>query len=113
MELAEAAARSLRRGRTVDLHYEEISEEASFKGVMTSLGCAVLLGILVVLPAALMGPAMGLPWTIYLAWAIPPLLVGFILLQTLRFAIRRGDSPRRPQRAQSELDEEGIEEGMG
>ncbi len=88
MELAEAVARSLRRGRTVDLHYEEISEEASFKGVMTSLGCAVLLGILVVLPAALMGPAMGIPWTIYLAWAIPPLLVGFILLQTLRFAIK-------------------------
>jgi predicted dehydrogenase len=88
MELAEAVARSLQRGRTVDLHYEEISEEATFKGVMTSLGCSVLLGILVVLPAALMGPAMGIPWTIYLAWAIPPLLVGFILLQTLRFAIK-------------------------
>jgi myo-inositol 2-dehydrogenase/D-chiro-inositol 1-dehydrogenase len=40
----------------------------------------------------LIGPALGIPWTIYLAYAIPPVLIFFILLQLLRFAVR---SPRR------------------
>src|SRR5262249_8540012 len=39
MELSEAVNRSLRRGRTVEMHYESISEEATFKSVMTSTGC--------------------------------------------------------------------------
>ena len=43
MELSEAVVRSLRRGRTIDLHYEAISEEASFKSIMTSTGCVLLL----------------------------------------------------------------------
>ena len=51
MELAEATIRSLRRGRTVDLHYEPISEEASFKSVMTSTGCVIFLAALVHPPA--------------------------------------------------------------
>ena len=89
LELAAAAARSLRRGRTIDLHYEEISEAGNFKSVMTSAGCLLLLAILVVLPVALAGPAIGLPWTIYLAWALPPLLVVFVILQLFRFAVRR------------------------
>ena len=58
MELAEATARSLRRGRTVDLHYEEVSEEATFKSVMTSTGCVVLLIALFILPIALGGLAL-------------------------------------------------------
>lgn len=88
MELAEAVVRSLRRGRTIDLHYEEISEAGTFKSIMTSVGCAILLGTLIALPAALVGPAFGLTWTLYLAYAIPPLLILFILLQALRFAAR-------------------------
>ncbi|MBV8318945.1 MAG: hypothetical protein JOZ53_28750, partial [Planctomycetaceae bacterium] len=92
-ELAEATVRSLRRGRTVDLHHEEISEEGTFKSVMTSFGCVILLCILVALPAALVGPALGLPWTIYIAYAIPPVLIGFIFLQLLRFVIRRRGQP--------------------
>jgi myo-inositol 2-dehydrogenase/D-chiro-inositol 1-dehydrogenase len=91
MELSEATVRSLKRSRTVDLHYEEISEAGTFKGVMTSIGCMVFLAILVVLPLALIGPPLGFPATIYLAYAIPPALILFILSQLLRFALR---SPR-------------------
>ncbi len=83
-----AAARSLRRGRSVDLHYEEVSEANNFKTVMTSVGCMVLLGCLVALPAALVGPALGIGQTIYIAYAIPPLLVVFALLQALRLAVK-------------------------
>jgi predicted dehydrogenase len=92
MEVAEAAVRSLRRGRTVELHYEEISEAGTFKSVMTSLGCLILLSILVVLPVALVGPALGIGWTIYLAYIVPPALLGFLLLQLLRFAARGSDA---------------------
>jgi myo-inositol 2-dehydrogenase/D-chiro-inositol 1-dehydrogenase len=90
MELSEATVRSLRRGRTVDLHYEEISEAGTFKGVMTSVGCVVFLAMLVVLPLALIGPPLGFPATIYLAYLIPPILVVFVLLQLLRLGIKRG-----------------------
>ena len=88
MEISEAVARSLRRGRTVELHYEEISEDGTFKSVMTSLGCLVLVSILFVLPLALAGPALGIGWTIYFAYLIPPILVGFILMQLFRLVTR-------------------------
>ena len=89
MELSEAAARSLRRGRTIDLHYEAISEESSFKSIMTSTGCMILLAALLILPLALAGPALGFNWTIYIAYLIPPVLVIFAVMQILRFGIRR------------------------
>ncbi len=93
MELAEATARSLRKGRTVDLHYEAISEETSFKSVMTSTGCMLFIVSMLILPLALAGPPLGLGWTIYIAYAIPPLLVLFVILQSLRFAIRKNEAP--------------------
>jgi len=89
MELAEAISRSLRRGRTVDLHYEAITEEASFKSVMTSTGCLIFLAALFTLPLALAGPPLGFNWTIFIAYLIPPILVLFVVLQILRFAVRR------------------------
>jgi len=94
MEVTEAVVRSLRRGRTVDLHYEVISEASNFKSVMTSAGCMLLLGILFVLPIALAGPALGMNWTLYLAYAILPILILFALLQFLRFAAN--DQPPPP-----------------
>jgi myo-inositol 2-dehydrogenase/D-chiro-inositol 1-dehydrogenase len=93
MELSEAANRSLRRGRTVELHYETISEEATFKSVMTSTGCLIFLAMILVLPIAMAGPPLGLKWTLYIPYLIPPALVLFVLLQTLRLAIRRPDLP--------------------
>ena len=107
MELSEAVRRSLRRGRTIDLHYEAISEEASFKSIMTSTGCTILLGILFLLPLALAGPALGLNWTIYLAWLIPPVLVVFAVSQVLRFGIRRERARGSLKRRTNESKESG------
>jgi myo-inositol 2-dehydrogenase/D-chiro-inositol 1-dehydrogenase len=87
MELSEAVVRSLRRGRTIDMHYESISEEATFKSIMTSTGCVILLGCLLLVPLALAGPALGIGGTIYIAYLIPPVLVAFTVLQVLRFGI--------------------------
>jgi myo-inositol 2-dehydrogenase/D-chiro-inositol 1-dehydrogenase len=89
MEVAEATARSLRRGRTVDMFYEEMSEEGNFKSVMTGIGCAMLLGALGLYCVALAAWAFGYRWSVYLAWAIPPLLFVFLVLQLFRFAIRK------------------------
>jgi myo-inositol 2-dehydrogenase/D-chiro-inositol 1-dehydrogenase len=95
MELSEAVVRSLRRGRTIDLHYESISEESTFKSIMTSTGCMILLASLLILPLALSGPALGLPWTIYFAYLIPPVLVVFAVTQILRYGISKpGKEPR-------------------
>lgn len=93
MELTEAVGRSLQRARTVELAYEDPSELSTFKSVMTGLGCGLLFACLVVLPVALAGPALGIGWTIYLAWAIPPALVVFVLLQLLRFGVPRWPAP--------------------
>ena len=107
MELAEATARSLRRGRTVDLHYESISEESNFKSVMTSTGCMILIGALVAVLFALSGPPLGFNWTIYIAYLIPPILVIFVVLQTLRFAVRKpGLSAQAPGRASAAIQDE-------
>ncbi len=89
MELAEAAVRSLRRGRTVELHYESISEEATFKSVMTSTGCLILIAILFVLPLSMAGPPLGIKWTLFIPYFIPPILVIFVVMQILRLAVRR------------------------
>jgi predicted dehydrogenase len=101
MELCEATVRSLRRGRTVDLHYESISEESNFKSVMTSTGCMILVGALFAVMFALAGPPLGYHWTIFIAYLIPPILVIFVILQSLRFAVRRPDASERDLRPTS------------
>jgi predicted dehydrogenase len=103
MELAEATVRSLRRGRTVDLYYEPITEDATFKSVMTSTGCMIFLAALAILPLALAGPPLGFHWTIYIAYLIPPILAIFVVLQILRLAVRRPsaseEAPRGDEKA--------------
>ena len=88
LEITEAVVKSLKKGRTIDLHYEPISELNTFKSIMTSSGCLVLFLTLLILPLALSGPSLGLKWTIYLAYLIPPILIGYVLMQVLRLAIK-------------------------
>jgi predicted dehydrogenase len=53
-ELTETIARSLRRRRTIDLHFEEHSEQNTFKGKMAAGGCLLLmLGLGLVMVAAI------------------------------------------------------------
>lgn len=42
MEIVEATHRSVRRRRTIDLHFEATSERSLFKTQMTAIGCGVL-----------------------------------------------------------------------
>lgn len=43
VELAETIDRSLAKARTIDLYEQEYSSAATFKGIMSSVGCALLL----------------------------------------------------------------------
>jgi myo-inositol 2-dehydrogenase/D-chiro-inositol 1-dehydrogenase len=110
MELAEAAVRSVRRGRTVELHYEAISEEANFKSVMTSTGCLILIAILFVLPLSMAGPPLGFRWTLFIPYLIPPVLVLFVALQLLRLVVRRPKpSGREAQPVQKKVTRNELE----
>ena len=89
------------------MYYEPITEEANFKSVMTSTGCVIFLVALAVLPLALAGPALGWNWTIFIAYLIPPVLVIFVVMQVLRFAVRREGGERVPRdKLEAESDRE-------
>ncbi|MBI3469100.1 MAG: hypothetical protein HY000_39350, partial [Planctomycetes bacterium] len=89
-ELAEGVERSLLKGRTIEIQREDHSEQGTFKGMMTSVGCGLLMiSLLVVLAAAL---ASGLGFQQFRFW--PYLLLGvlgaFLLMQLLQLVIPRG-----------------------
>lgn len=83
VELTETISRSLAKGRTIELHFEEYTEQGTFKGTMTSLGCGLLVLGMLLLGVVAIGEQAGVPYTKY--W--PYLLLGafgfFLLLQLL------------------------------
>jgi predicted dehydrogenase len=92
VELAETIPRSLHKSRTIDLYYEDYTEQSTFKGLMASIGCGLLIFGLIVMGGVAIGDLMGLP--VQRSWAY--LLAGgmgiFLLLQLLMLVFR-GDSP--------------------
>jgi hypothetical protein len=79
LELDDTGRRSVERRRVGLMEYQEASEEVGFKGTMTLVGCGMLWAVLLLLIAS-----RWLPW---MGWLILPLLVAFIALQLLRYAI--------------------------
>jgi hypothetical protein len=85
MELADTIEISLRRGRMIEVHQQQLTEALAFKGTMSALGC----GVLLVLPPLLLfcgwaAELLGLPlhWTKF--WPYPLLgLLGLFLLAQL------------------------------
>ena len=100
VELADATVRSLAKQRTIPLHHEEFSEQATFKGTMASVGCALILGAMaLVLAAGLLGDVIGLPQGLVRLWplALLAVLAVFLLLQLLPgivFSPRNRKPPR-------------------
>ncbi len=84
LELDDAARRSVEKRRSSVLEYQEATEEASFKGSMTLLGCGLLWGSLVLLILS--------RWWPWLGWVIAPLFGVFLLMQVLRWLV-----PPRPE----------------
>lgn len=84
VELAETIDRSLRRNRTIELHFEEYSEQGTFKGMMTSLGCGILVAALFIMLFAALGARLGLPFARYWAVLLLVVLIAFLGLQAFR-----------------------------
>jgi hypothetical protein len=85
-EWFDACDHSLARRRTIELHSEPVSERTVFKTQMTALGCAVLLGTLLLMLVYLaIGATVPLPgWALLLLRAVvfAPLVI-FLLAQLL------------------------------
>lgn len=84
-ELGDAVDYSIRRERTVSLSYDEFTEQAGFKSIMTALGCGMMW--LVILMAIL--AALGVPMVHRL---VLPMLLGYLALQLLALVYRRGEA---------------------
>lgn len=94
MELADAVEHSIERGRSVDLHYETPTEHATFKGLMSGVGCFLLLAGLVVLVVATTAVHAGVPLADYWPYLLLAVLGVFLLLQLLGFVFPGND--RKP-----------------
>ena len=86
LELAEAVSKSLRRRRTVDVHFDSGSEKGVFKSQMTAMGCGVLIFMMLGMVAYLIvAQLVPLPNTILhilrILWITP--LVLFLIAQVL------------------------------
>jgi predicted dehydrogenase len=88
LELDDAAQRSIEKRRSSPLEYRVGGEEASFKGMMTLVGCSLVWGILLLLILSAWVPAA--------RWLIAPLLIVFLTLQLLRYIIPQRPGPDRP-----------------
>lgn len=79
LELDDAARRGIARRRSSTLEYQEATEEASFKGTMTLVGCGLLwLTVMLVILSPLQ-PKM--------LWLIAPVFGVFLALQIFRWVI--------------------------
>jgi len=90
-EVVEAASRSVRRRRTIDLHFETTSERSQFKTQMTAIGCGLMsMTLFSVVFLLLAENVFNLhPIVMNVAWVgvfLP--LVLFLLLQLLLFVSR-------------------------
>ena len=93
MEVVDAAELSLEKGRTMDVHQQQLTEQLAFRGTMAALGCGLLLvGFVALLLVTLLGGAEGkgrpqlLPsWPI----ALLAVLAFFLLLQLVPMLIAK------------------------
>ena len=87
MEVVDAVDLSLQKGRTIDVHQQQLTEQLAFRGTMAALGCGLLLvGFAVTVFITLLGGAEGPGGQKFLpAWPMVLLVVLslFLLLQAV------------------------------
>jgi len=88
LELFQAGLESVERRRVVTLVYQDFTEQTSFKGAMTAIGCALLWIVLLLLLAAPFAP-----WLLYF---VPVFLAVFLVMQGLRWVVRAPKEPPCP-----------------
>jgi predicted dehydrogenase len=98
LELDDAARRSAERGRSNTLDLQEATEEASFKGTMTLVGCSLIWLSVIVLIVSV--------WVPWLIWLIVPVFGAFLVMQTLRWVVPAQPEKAAPVKAEARADEE-------
>lgn len=96
VELTETIARSLQKSRTIELYYEDYTEEATFKGTMASLGCGLLLLTLMLLILVGVLEQMKVPFLGVWRYAVVGILGVFLLLQLLLLTSKKKAGPSVP-----------------
>lgn len=79
LELDDAARRGVARRRASTLDHQEVTEEATFKGAMTLVGCGLLWISLMLLILSV--------WVPWLGWFILPVFGVFLMMQLLGWAV--------------------------
>lgn len=105
VEIVEAASRSIRRRRTIDLHFETTSERNQFKTQMTAIGCSLMMMTLVAFVFVLIAGALfnlnpAVMRVLRIGIFVPLFL--FLLMQLLLFVSRPS---RRGEPAETTGDE--------
>jgi hypothetical protein len=82
MELTDTIEISLRRGRMIDVHPQQLTEELAFKGAMSALGCGVLIAVVpLLLFIGWLAEQIGIPVAGYWPHVLFALLALFLVLQ--------------------------------
>jgi hypothetical protein len=94
MEIADSIEISLRRGRMIDIHSQQLTEHLAFKGIMSAAGCGVLLVVApLMLVVGWIAGLLGVPLAAYWPHALLAMLAVFLGLQALPALLYRGDPP--------------------
>jgi hypothetical protein len=92
MEVVDAVELSLEKGRTLDVHQQELTERLAFRGTMAAMGCGLLLvGFFVFVVVSLFGAAEGEQRTkLISSWPaiLLAVLAFFLLLQCAPLLVR-------------------------
>jgi hypothetical protein len=105
MEIVDAVELSLERGRTIEVHQQQLTEQTAFRGTMAAFGCGLLLlGTAVMFIMGLLGGVEAvLQQPLFRGWAgaLLAVLAVFLLLQAVPFvassrkrAVRESDEAR-------------------
>jgi hypothetical protein len=104
MELADTIEIALRRGRMIEVHRQELTEQLAFKGMMAALGCGVLAAVIpVALAAAFIAGQFGAPVGRFVPHLLLAILAVFLALHLLP-RLLYGKTPREEAPALDERD---------
>jgi hypothetical protein len=99
MEVADAIELSLEKGRTLDVHQQELTEQLAFRGTMSAIGCGLLfVGFFIFIGVSLFGAAEGKERPQLIAsWPVILLavLAFFLLLQCAPLLIGKSKKSRQ------------------
>jgi predicted dehydrogenase len=101
IELTETIERSLAKARTLELYYEDYTEDATFKGTMASIGCGLLMLTLCVLGLVGVAEQLRIPYVGAWRYIAVAVFVVFLLVQLIMLTSGKKQPERKRESADS------------